>query len=385
MTSIHLRTRLCELLDINYPICLAGMGSQGRATPPALVAAVSEAGGLGVIGGAGLSAARLRAVIREVRALTAKPIGVNLVLPQAAAKAELDRDRIRKEILNQFPEHAAFVRDLAKGFGLELVELDSRIAVSGAATADGTDAGLRGSRAQLTRSLIDVVLEENVQVFAGAVGDLKLISGPAHEKRMLVMGLATSTKQAKSYAVAGADLIIAQGLEAGGHVGRVPNFALLPDVIDSVPVPVIAAGGISDGRGIAASLAFGAVGVWMGTAFLVAEECNIPAEHKSQILEGRLEDFRSDRIYSGSPMRGFRNATIKAWEDSGLEPLANPYQKVLMDDFNAAAAAAGRWDLHSNPSGVGGGLLTKARPAREIVDDLVRGASESISRLAGSI
>ncbi|AVA34381.1 NAD(P)H-dependent flavin oxidoreductase YrpB (nitropropane dioxygenase family) [Cupriavidus metallidurans] len=198
MTGIHLRTRLCELLDINYPICLAGMGSQGRATPPALVAAVSEAGGLGVIGAAGLSPSRLRAVIREARALTAKPIGVNLVLPQAAAKAELDRDRIRREIIEQFPEHAAFVRELAKGFGLELVELDGRIAVSGAATADGTDADLRGSRADLTRSLIDAVLEEDVQVFAGAVGDLKLIAGPAHEKRMLVMGLATGTKQAKS-------------------------------------------------------------------------------------------------------------------------------------------------------------------------------------------
>lgn len=168
-------------------------------------------------------------------------------------------------------------------------------------------------------------------------------------------------------------------------MGRIPNFALLPDVIDSVSVPVIAAGGISDVRGIAASLAFGAVGVWMGTAFLVAEECNIPGEHKSQILEGRLEDFRSDRIYSGSPMRGFRKATIKAWEDSGLEPLANPYQKVLMDDFNAAAAAASRWDLHSNPSGVGGGLLTEARPARAIVAELVNRASESISRLAASI
>ncbi|WP_441601509.1 nitronate monooxygenase [Ensifer sp. 2YAB10] len=188
MTSIQLRTKLCEILDIRYPICLAGMGSQGRATPPALVAAVSEAGGLGVIGGAGLSAARLRAVIREVRTLTARPIGVNLVLPQAAAKAELDRDRIRREILEQFPEHAAFVRDLAKGFGLELVELDSRIAVSGAATADGTDAGLRGSRSELTRSLIDVVLDEDVQVFAGAVGDLKLISEPAHKKRMPATG-----------------------------------------------------------------------------------------------------------------------------------------------------------------------------------------------------
>ena len=178
---------------------------------------------------------------------------------------------------------------------------------------------------------------------------------------------------------AGVDIVVAQGYEAGGHTGRIANFALIPQVVDAVsPVPVIAAGAISDGRGIAAALTLGAVGVWIGTAFLVADECQIADAMKDQIINGRAQDFDIQRIYTGKTMRCYRNALVEAWDKSGLEPLPMPYQKILADDFNESVAKAGRWDLHSNPAGQGAGMLKARKPARQIFEEFVEGTLRAL-------
>src|SRR5581483_6933378 len=264
-------------------------------------------------------------------------------------------------------------------FGLVPHQLDADIVVSQAATADGGVSGPRGTPESILEQQLDVVFSEDVQVVGGAMGPVDAIAQRARGRNVEVLALATSVTQAIRFVQQGASIIVAQGAEAGGHIGRIGTFALVPQVVDAVKVPVLAAGGISDGGGVAASLALGAAGVWVGTAFLVATECAIPEAHKEQIIAGRSEDFSANRIYSGLPMRGFRNAVIQAWEASGLPTLPSPYQKVLMDDFNAAAAAAGRWDLHNNPAGEGAGLLRAIRPAAEIVDDMVCGACEALS------
>ncbi|MGD8809494.1 MAG: nitronate monooxygenase, partial [Gammaproteobacteria bacterium] len=250
------RTRLCDILGIEYPILLAGMGSRGKATPAALVAAVSEAGGMGVIGGSGLPAEELQSVIREVRKLTDKPIGVDLLLPASLAKgAGTTRTEVRRQLNEKFPEHVAFVKSLMAKYDLPEVYVDNEAVVS----------------TNLIESQVRVVMEEDVQVFAAGLGDPSWIVPQAHERGMTVMGLAGTPRNAERQKAAGVDIVVSQGHEAGGHTGRIANFPLIPQVVDAVaPTPVVAAGGIADGRGIAAALALGAIGAWVGTAFLLA-------------------------------------------------------------------------------------------------------------------
>lgn len=378
-------TALCDQLEIEYPIVLAGMGSRGKATPPALVAAVSEAGGLGVIGGSGLTPDELRTAIRKTRELTSKPVGVDLILPgKVAAEAGATRSEVRRQLRTQFPEHAAFVQSLLEKFELAPVEVDNEFVVANTSGADGGTPG-QSNRNNIQQQ-VDVIMEEDVQVFAAGLGDPSWVVPLARERGMKVMGLAGSARNAERQKAAGVDIFVAQGYEAGGHTGKIANFPLIPQVVDSVaPMPVLAAGGISDGRGIAAALALGASGVWIGTAFLVAEECAIDEKNKHQIVDGGSHDFDIRRIYTGKTMRSFKNPAVQAWDESGLDPLPMPYQKILMDDFNASAAAAGRHDLHSNPAGQGAGLLRGVRPAADIFNDLVSGTIEALDQLKSGV
>jgi NAD(P)H-dependent flavin oxidoreductase YrpB (nitropropane dioxygenase family) len=367
MTRPILRTRLCDMLGIEYPILLAGMGSRGKATPAALVAAVSEAGGMGVIGGSGLPAEELQSVIREVRKLTDKPIGVDLILPATLASgAGVTRTEVRRQLNEKFPEHVAFVKSLMEEHGLPEVYVDNEAVIS----------------TNLIESQVRVVMEEDVQVFAAGLGDPSWVVPQAHARGMTVMGLAGSPRNAVRQKEAGVDVVVAQGHEAGGHTGRIANFPLIPQVVDAVsPAPVLAAGGIADGRGIAAALALGAVGAWIGTAFLVAEECDIGAMKQQAILDGGSHDFDIRRVYTGKTMRGAKTPVTDAWDASGLDPLPMPYQKIMMDDFNESAVRAGREDLISNPAGQIGGMLSARRPAADIMADLVAGTIETMRGL----
>ncbi|MBI4083053.1 MAG: nitronate monooxygenase [Candidatus Lambdaproteobacteria bacterium] len=367
MARPRLRTKLCETLNIEVPILLAGMGSRGKATPPALVAAVSEAGGMGVIGGSGLPPEVLQEAIRETRRLTRRPIGVDLLLPATLAEgAGATRSEVREQLRARYPEHVAFVRGLMAEHGLPEVQVDDEAVVS----------------ARFIQEQVRVVLAEDVQVFAAGLGDPAWVVPQAHQQGLVVMGLAGAPRNAQRQIKAGVDIIVAQGYEAGGHTGKIASFALIPQVVDAArPKPVVAAGGIGDGRGIAAALALGAEGVWVGTAFLVAQECAISDLQKEQIINGRSEDFEIQRFYTGKTARVVKNSVIAAWEKSGLPPLPMPYQKILMDDFNEAAVTAGRFDLHSNPAGQIGGMLTERKPAARIMEELVSGAIEALAGL----
>jgi NAD(P)H-dependent flavin oxidoreductase YrpB (nitropropane dioxygenase family) len=372
MAKAVLRTALCEILGIEYPIMLAGMGSWGRATPPRLVAAVSEAGGLGVLGGSNLSPQEVRRRIREVRTLTSKPFGVDLLLPTNLAQSETTRSAVREELHRDHPQHVAFVRDLMHQFDLPEVGMEDEIVIS----------------PKLIQEQVQVVLEERVPVFASGLGDPAWMVPQAHEQGMKVMGLIGNVRNAQRQVAAGVDIIVAQGHEAGGHTGRIASFPLIPQVVDAVsPTPVAAAGGIADGRGVAAALALGAVGAWIGTAFLVAEESNIPDDNKAQILQAHSQQFVVSRSFTGKTSRNYRSAVLEAWEQSDLEPLPMPHQRVLMEDFFEAAERAGRYDLYSNPAGQIGGMLTARKPAAQIVTELVEGAvavMKNLQRVASS-
>ena len=368
MSAPKLSTRLCDILEVEYPICLAGMG--GRWTPPELVAAVSEAGGLGVMGGTGMEVEALRGRIRRVRELTDKPFGVDLLLPVVTGSVDTGGSRERPEsqfeaVRRQYPRHAAFVDTLIDEFGLE--------------KADPPEPGETGLA--LARKQVEMILEEDVAVFAAALGDPAWVVPMAREKGVKVMGLVGSVRNAHRQVAAGVDIIVAQGTEAGGHTGRIATMPLVPQVVDAVsPLPVVAAGGIANGRGIAASLALGAEGAWMGTAFLAAKECGIYDAQQETIIRGRSEDFIISRSYTGKTARQYQGPIVQAWENSGLDTLPMPLQGVLMSGFNASAERSKRYDLVFNPAGQGAGMVNEARPAAEIMADLV---SETVSVLEG--
>ena len=364
-----LRTALCDFLGIEYPICLAGMG--GKWTPPELVAAVSEAGGLGVMGGTGTPVEDLRKRIRRVRELTNKPFGVDLLLPVVTGQVQTERGPGRQEseyeaVRRQYPRHAEFVDTLAAEFGLEKVEPPPPPGETGLA---------------LARRQVDMILEEDVAVFAAALGDPAWVVPMAREKGVKVMGLAGSVRNAQRQAQAGVDIVVAQGTEAGGHTGRIATLPLVPQIVDTVsPLPVVAAGGIANGRGIAASLALGAEGAWLGTAFLAAKECGLHEMQRDSIVGGRSEDFIISRSYTGKTARQYQGPIVQAWEDSGLDTLPMPLQGILMSGFNLAAERANRFDLAFNPAGQAAGMVNESRPAADIMDDLI---DETISVLNG--
>ena len=369
MSRPVLRTALCDFLGIEYPICLAGMG--GKWTPPELVAAVSEAGGLGVMGGTGTPVEDLRKRIRRVRELTDKPFGVDLLLPVVTGKVETQggagsRESEYEAVRRQYPRHAEFVDTLAAEFGLEKVEPPPPPGETGIA---------------LARRQVDMILEEDVAVFAAALGDPAWVVPMAREKGVKVMGLAGSVRNAQRQAQAGVDVVVAQGTEAGGHTGRIATLPLVPQIVDTVsPLPVVAAGGIANGRGIAASLALGAEGAWLGTAFLAAKECGLHDMQRDSIVRGRSEDFIISRTYTGKTARQYQGPIVQAWEDSGLDTLPMPLQGILMSGFNLAAERANRFDLAFNPAGQAAGMVNEARPAADIMADLI---DETISVLNG--
>ncbi len=366
---MEISTPLCGRLGIRYPILLAGMGGLwGQVVPSALVAAVSNAGGLGVTGLTDVEPEEIRRRIHQIRELTDRPFGVDLLLPASMDEAEPESaEAMWERIQREHPEHVAFVRRLIDEFGLS-------------PAPPGRDWFMSP---RVIREQVQAVLEEKVPLFAAALGAPGWVVPLARQVGTLVLGLAGSARNAERQKAAGVDLIVAQGSEAGGHTGSVGTMVLVPEVVDAVsPTPVLAGGGIVDGRGVAAALSLGAQGVWLGTAFLLSEECGIPLEHKRQIAGARSEDFVVTRAYTGKTARDVRNPVIDRWERSGLRPLPMPLQWVLWRELRAAALAAGRHDLLNNPAGQGGGRLREVRPAKTIVEDLVRGTVEALDRLA---
>jgi NAD(P)H-dependent flavin oxidoreductase YrpB (nitropropane dioxygenase family) len=369
---MSLHTPLCDLLNIKYPIIQAGMGwdKEGLTTPPALVAAVSNAGGLGCIGGSSIRPEVIRERIRAVRQLTDKPFGVDITLPKMEDVKIPDPDEVRKEIQEKFPKHAKFNDELIPRLGLTPQPPDRKSWVKTPAA---------------TREQLKVILEEKVPILIIGLGDTAEVVPLAHERGIKVMALAGAVKHALSHARKGADVIIAQGYEAGGHTGTIGNFPLIPQIVDAVkPKPVVAAGGISDGRGVAAALALGAVGVWCGTTFLVTKEGGINPVYKKQILNGSSEDFVRTAYTSGHYARHYRSEVIKAWMNSGLEAMPTPYQGNAMDEVRRAAEAANRVELLHVPGGQVAGMLSEERnnvPAKEIVDRMVSEASQILNDL----
>jgi nitronate monooxygenase len=367
-----LRTPLCERLGIEYPIILAGMGAghQGGAAGPELVAAVSEAGGLGVLGGTGHNLDDFHAAIAQVRRLTRKPFGVDLLLPQLSGSEPADAAQ-RPAVGQQYWDWVAATAE-ANGLG----EPPPPAPRAGPFTETPYAALERQQRH------IQAIISERPAVFAAGLGSPGRYVPDLHAAGITVFGLVGNVKTARRVNADGVDVVVAQGYEAGGHTGRVGTFALVPQVVDAVsPTPVVLAGGVGDGRAVAAALALGAQAVWVGTAFLATPEANILPAHREHVLQASEEDTRVTRLYSGKTARALNNPLIEAWDRSGLAPLPMGLQGQVSGQLLAAARASGRDDLAMQLAGQIAGSITQVRPAQVVLDELVREAVDVLAAL----
>jgi NAD(P)H-dependent flavin oxidoreductase YrpB (nitropropane dioxygenase family) len=321
---VRLHTPLCELLGITHPIILGGMAS---GTAADLVAAVSNAGGLGILGASGRSPAEIREQTSRIRALTAAPFGLNILLFYGDEATE-------EAVLAQRPAVAAFAWPTA-----------------------------------------DQALAE---VFARA-----------HDVGAYVMQMVARLDDAKRAAQAGADIIVAQGSEGGGHVGMMSTMVLVPEVVAAVaPTPVVAAGGIADGRGLAAALALGASGALLGTRFLATPEAPLHPHFKQAIVASdghdtdltEIPDLITGRVWPGALARTWRNALIREW--AGREWLLRQRRPQVAAEV---AAARGAGDAERTPLlfGQDAGLIDAIEPVGDLVTRMVGDAHAVITeRLA---
>lgn len=353
---LSLNTDLCKLLSIKYPIIQAGMA--GGATTPELVAAVSNAGGLGTLGAAYMKPKDIKDAISSIRQLTSQPFAVNLFCvsfgdePSEAAKRKVREALIR--------------------IGADLGVVDDDIQFS---AADHFDAQFQ------------ICVDEKVPVISTAFGLLpddkvKL----AKENGMKITSMITTVEEAILAEKSGVDLVVAQGSDAGGHRStfdlrkhdngsNIGTFSLVPQVADHVNIPVVAAGGVNDGRSLTAALALGASGVQIGTRFLSSKEAGIHSEYKKRLIDSSEDDTVITKVFSGRPARGIRNKFI---EEFTAEPLAYPYQNSATKSIRGAAGERDNSDYMSLWSGQNLRSITGEQPAAEIIADIMAGAEEII-------
>lgn len=347
---MSLRTPVCDLLGIEFPIFAAGMGG---VTMAPLAGAVSKAGGLGVLGATFCTPDELREEIRAVRRITDRPFGVDLLIPADIPPDLSDRAT---------PTLPDFLGDL-----LPQVE------------------GLRGKpppplTLELARAQVRVTLEEKVPLLACGLGTPAWLIEECHYAGTKVLSVVGSVRQARRLAKMGVDIIAAQGMEAGGHVGSVTTMVLVPTVVDAVKVPVLAAGGIVDGRGIAAGMMLGAQGAWIGTRFIATPEATAHENHKRQIVEIDEDGTIVSRSYTGKPSRVLRNAFTERWKDRDREILPMPWQRISVETLVAPAKAAGRVDIANFPTGQGAGAIRDIVPAEHLFHRLVAQTRSALER-----
>jgi nitronate monooxygenase len=364
-----LRTPICDLFGIEVPVVLAGMGG---ASSPELVAAVSNAGGLGVLGAAACGPDELRRWIERTRKLTSKPFGVDTLLPASVRRGTFDKPAAKgKSPQELLPEYLAFAREFMEREGLAPVDAPR---TRGGFTNDLFEAQMR------------VVIEERVPVYAAGLGDPGPYIAALHANGTKVMAVVGAVRHARKVAASGVDAIVAQGHDAGGHNSPVGTMALIPQVVDAVgEIPVLGAGGIVDGRGVAAALMLGAQGAWVGSAFLATHEANIEEFQKKAIVESTEEGTTITRSVTGKPARYIKSKWTQAWVDAGLEPLPMPYQGAVSGPVQMAALQQGRGDIAPGFAGQGIGMIQAIRPAREVLRDLVEGAERALEGAARAL
>jgi enoyl-[acyl-carrier protein] reductase II len=303
-----LHTPICDQFGIEYPIFLAGMG--GVSTAP-LVAAVSNAGGLGIIGAATMGPEELRDEIRHTRDLTDKPFAVDLLAPIP--------ERIKPQI--------------------------------------------------------DVIYDEGVRIFVAGLAVPADFIDEMHARDIKVIVMCGKVRHAQKSEAAGADAVAAQGTEAGGHTGEIGTLALVPQVVDAVRIPVLAAGGIVDGRGVVAALALGAQGAVIGTRFVASNESQANQGYRQAIVDAQDDSTVRTRSYTGKPARAIRNSRTDEWESKAdtIQPFPMQAGISVQEGVMDYMGRGPQFDADRTflPAGQGSGGIHEIKPAGQIFQEIV--------------
>ncbi|NTY59465.1 NAD(P)H-dependent flavin oxidoreductase [Mycolicibacterium sphagni] len=370
-----MHTELCDRFGIKYPIFVF--------TPSEKVAAaVSRAGGMGVLGCVRFNDADdLEAVLQWMDENTeGKPYGVDIVMP-----AKIPTEGTAVDINKLIPqEHRDFIAKTLADLGVPPLPED-----------EAKNEGVLGWLHSVARSHVEVALKHPIKLIANALGSPpKDVIDQAHEHGVPVAALAGSAKHAQRHVENGVDIVVAQGHEAGGHTGEIGSVVLWPEIVDALDgkAPVLAAGGIGTGRQVAAALALGASGVWMGSAFLTSAEYDLGHREPggtSTIQDALLRASSSDtvrrKIYTGKPARLLKTKWTDAWDAEGApDPLPMPLQNILVSEAHQRMNESDNPDTVAMPVGQIVGRMNEIRPVADIIAELVDGF-ESASRKLDTI
>ncbi|WP_411342964.1 NAD(P)H-dependent flavin oxidoreductase [Paenibacillus sp. WLX1005] len=352
---------LCQRLGIRYPIILAGMA--GIPNMALLVAAVSNAGGLGTLGAAYMEPEQLHTAIQEIRTFTSLPFAVN-VFAHIGEDDYTNFETVNDQ-LQATRDELGIPRPTQK-------QIHTR---------------------QILEEQLDILIRQKVPVISTTFGllsesQMELI----HSAGIQVMATATTVNEAIQAEQSGCHYVVAQGSEAGGHRGtfdlsstdlgaNIGSIALIPQIVDHVRIPVIAAGGIMDGRGLVAALALGAQGVQLGTRFLTASESGAHPAYQQALLNSTEESTVLTHSFSGRPARGVSNTFIQQWNAGGLPPLSFPTQNSLTRDIRNAAAQQNRSEYMALWAGQGTRMLSSNQSASDIIQQIIHEANQVKERL----
>jgi nitronate monooxygenase len=356
------QTRATEVLGIELPIVQGPFG--GGNSTVALAVAVSEAGGLGSFGAVDLSPEAIKSTVRQLHERTRRPFQLNLWVPIAAQE-----DRAVSEV--DFQRSLGRLMPLLRELGLPVPQRPDRYR-------------------QPFEAQVEALLEARPPVFSFVMGiPDRAVLAEARRRGIRTIGTATTVDEAVAIEEAGADLVVASGADAGGHRGSflrpvedslVGTMSLVPQVASAVRIPVIAAGGIADGRGLAAALALGADAVQIGTAFLSSPEAGAPEVHKRLLGTPRSRWTRLTRAFTGRHARGLPNALMEALSAHEGDLLPYPMQHWLTSPLRKAAAQAGREDLLALWAGQNA-ASARGLPAARLVSVLIEETEQALTRL----
>ncbi len=361
-----MRTDLCDVFGIEYPIFAF--------TPSEHVAAaVSKAGGLGVLG-----CVRFNEADELDRTLTwldentdGRPYGVDVVMPM---KLPTEGSAVDLQAMIP-PEHISFVERTLQQLGVPPLP-----------EGEGRD-GVLGWLHSVARSHVDIALAHRPVLIANALGSPPVdVIEHAHAHGVKVAALAGAPKHAVSHVRNGVDIIVAQGYEAGGHTGEIASMVLTPDIVDAVgpDVPVLAAGGIGSGRQVAAALALGAQGAWTGSLWLTVEEYDLSRGTgiRDALLYATSSDTVRTRVYTGKPARLLKTKWTEAWDaEDAPEPLPMPLQNLLVAQAHNRMNSGDDPETIAMPAGQIVGRTNKVRPVAEVMADLISEYEATVARL----
>jgi NAD(P)H-dependent flavin oxidoreductase YrpB (nitropropane dioxygenase family) len=344
-----LRTAITDLFGIDLPILGAPMGGVAG---PELVTAVSQAGGLGILGHANIEPDEVRRQIRATKQGTKKPFGIGLLFPsRAAIPTPTGKTRSLPQFLEKF------------------------------VGPDGlSDVPVHSYSHELAEERLTIAVSEGVRVLALGLGAPPGVVSRAKSAGMTVISLVGNRRAALEAAATGVDAIVAQGHEAGGHTGRTSTFVIVPQIVDSVRLPVIAAGGIADGRGLAAALMLGAAGVLVGTRLLATPEGRTAEAHKRRLVDMQDDETIVSRCYTGKPSRVIRNAFIDAWNGHEAEILPMPAQWESVAPIVIPAKRRDSLEVGNWPTGQCAVLVREVTPAGEVVRKMADDAAGLLSK-----